>query len=817
MIGIVVVSHSARLAEGVVELARQMGGEEVAITAAGGIDDPEDPIGTDAFAIKQAIEQAWSPDGVLVLMDLGSAVMNAETALDLLEAPYAASRVLLCEAPLVEGAVAAAATARIGASLEQVASEARQGLVPKVEHLAPAAEVAEQDGRVITGPASSIRLSIPNPLGLHLRPAGRLVETAGGFDAEVELRNLTTGAGPVSARSISRVSSLGAAQGHLVEVRAQGRQAEEVLAAIESLAAEDFGDRPAPPPAAVAVSPQPVAGVISGVAASPGVAMGPARHLQRPRLEAPRTTAENPEAEWSRLTAAIESTRSQVQDQRRRTEASAGEDEAVIFAAHLMVLADEALLESARHLIDQGQNAEAAWIEAVEEAAALFRSLDDPYQAERAADVEAVGDQVMSVLLGVDSRPSMSGPGVLVAPDLTPGETAMLDPEAVDAIVTSRGGATSHSAILARAMGIPAVVGVGPVEIAEGTILAVDGAAGTVELDPTPETVALLGKRIESEAVERRESLETAALPAVTVDGSEVEVAANIGAVDQAKIAVEHGADGVGLLRTEFLFLDRDDPPSVEEQEEAYRAIAEALGGRPMVLRTLDIGGDKPLAFLDRPAESNPFLGVRGIRLALAHPDLLLDQLRAAMRVAAHHPVRLMFPMVATIEDWEQGRAMVSRVGEEMGGEPLGLEVGVMVEVPSLPLVAERYAEQVDFFSVGTNDLTQYTLAADRGNPELDSLADGLHPAVLALIQQVCSAASRHGRWVGVCGELAADPVAIPILLGLGVTELSMSPYSIPRAKQTVRAVGLGQARDLAQEALTLSSAGEVRALSPTN
>ncbi len=813
MVGIVIVSHSAKLAEGVLELARQMGGEDVALAATGGIDDPDDPIGTDAFAIKEAIEAVWSDDGVLVLMDLGSAVMNAETALDFLEPPADASAVLLCEAALVEGAVAAVASARIGASLSEVADEARSGLHPKVEHLRPGAGDDRRPDAGLAEGAPSVRLTIPNRLGLHLRPAGRLVELVARFDAEVELTNVTTGSGPVSARSLSRVSGLGVRQGHVVEVRAEGDAAAEVLAAVEQLAGDHFGDRDLPEPVTLPPS-SPVTtleGVIGGVGAAPGVAVGPARRLVRAPLTLPERTPDDPEVELGRLREAALEARRDVEHQRTAAAGRAGDAEATIFDAHLLILDDEALWEMAVEATEKGGTAETAWGEAVEKVAETFRGLDDAYQAERVADVEAVGRQVLGHLLGVDTAARMEEPGVLIADDLTPGETATLDPEKVQAIVTSAGGATSHSAIIARALGVPAVVAVGPLAVAEGTILLVDGTAGTVTVDPDEGEIAVAADRIRVEAERAAMARQQAAAPAVTVSGSRVEVAANVGSVADTLQAVEEGADGVGLLRTEFLYLDRRNAPPEDHQEATYRQIAEALDGRPLVLRTLDVGGDKPLPFLPRPREENPFLGVRGVRLGLAEPDLLLTQIRAALRVAADHPLRIMFPMVATLGDWEAARSLVARAAEDVGGMPAGLELGIMVEVPSVPLVAESFAPVVDFFSVGTNDLTQYTLAAERGNPDLAGLTDALHPSVLGLVERTCLAAAGHGRWVGVCGELAADPVAIPILLGLGVTELSMSPIAIPRAKQIVRKVEDSAARTLAAEVLAMGTAEDVR------
>jgi len=407
----------------------------------------------------------------------------------------------------------------------------------------------------------------------------------------------------------------------------------------------------------------------------------------------------------------------------------------------------------------------------------------------------------------------------VVAADLTPADTAGLDRKLARGIATAAGSPTSHSAILARSLGIPAAVGLGEalLEVPEDTALLLDGDVGVVYVEPDDELVAEYGRQSDQREEAAQEARARAAEPAVTLDGHSVEVVANIGSPDDVPVALANGAEGVGLLRTEFLFLERDSMPTEDEQFEAYSRIAEALEGRPLVLRTLDVGADKPLPYVPAQTEANPFLGLRGIRLALARPELLETQLRAVLRTSAEHPLMVMFPMVATLEEYRQARSALGRAREELEqagtAVPEELEVGVMIEVPAAALAAEVFAAEVDFFSLGTNDLTQYTMAAERGNASVAGLADGLHPSVLRLIRIVAEAASRHDRWVGVCGELASDPTAVPVLVGLGVTELSANAPAIPAVKQAVRRVDTEAARALADEALSLSSAAEVRAL----
>jgi phosphocarrier protein FPr len=821
MVGIVIVSHSHALAEGVAELARQMGGPDVRIETAGGLDLPDHPIGTDAVMVMQAVERAWSPEGVLVLMDLGSAVLSAEMALELLPEERRLG-VMLCEAPLVEGAVAAAVTAKLGSPLELVAREARGGLAGKLAHLgveeAPAAERAA--GRSAE-PAEAIRITVGNEHGLHARPAARLVQVASSFDAHVEVRNLTASRGPADAHSLNAVATLGVRTGHEIEVTASGPAARAALDAIASLAERNFDETPAAPASSPEPSPAAANGGLHGFGVSPGVAVGPARRLHAATVTVPDREAGPVAGELAALEGAVEAARADIAAQRTAVAARAGEDEAAIFDAHLLFLQDAEILEPARAAVHGGNTAEAAWVGTIERLARTWDDLEDDYLRARAADLRSVGDQVLAHLVGTPlGPPRPEGPGVLVAADLSPAETAGLDPAVVTGIATAAGGPTSHTAVLARSLGIPAVVGAGRalLEVAEGTPIAVDGGTGDVVLDPGPELLATL----RGTEQRRREDLETArreaAGPAVTLDGVHVEVAANVGLPVEIAAALENGADGVGLFRTEFLFMGRDRMPDEDEQTAAYEAAGEALGGRPLLLRTLDVGADKPVPYLAQPREDNPFLGVRGIRLGLAMPEVLGAQLRAILRAAARHPIRVMFPMVASLRELREAREALDRARAEVAaaGHPPpreDLEVGVMIEVPAAALIAGALAPLADFFSIGTNDLTQYTLAADRGNARVADLADAMHPAVLALIAATCEAAGAAGRWVGVCGEVAGDPTATPLLLGLGVRELSMSAPAIGLVKRAVRSTSAVEARALASAALGLPDAAAVRSL----
>ena len=842
MVGIVIVSHSHRIAEGVAELAREMGGPEVKLETAGGLDalddpaappppgGPEHPIGTDAVRVMQAIERAWSDDGVLVLMDLGSAVLSAEMALDLL-GDGRRERVLLCEAPLVEGAVAAAVTAKLGMPLEAVAAEAVSGLASKSAHLGVHPDAVTSAADVVEGTTdvtAAVVITVDIPHGLHARPAARFVQTAAGFDASITVRNLTTGAGPADGASLNGVATLGVHSGHEIEIRASGPAATDAIAALEALGARRFdepmaererpsSDGPWSPTTTKLPTPERIgAGRLVGTGASPGIAVGGLRRFHTPPLDVPDEMASDVEAELARLELALRDTSEAIAGQRADVAERAGEDEARIFDAHRLFLLDEALLQPARTAIrDHRVTGARAWHDVVDDVAATWDTLDDPYMRARAVDLRSVGTQVLARILGAAIPASrFDEPGILVTADLAPAEAAGLDPEMCLGIVTAHGGPTSHAAVLARALGIPAVVGVGEsvLTLPEGRTLLVDGTHGEVRVDPPADVLARFESARRTRAFELARVLERAAEPAVTLDGTTIEVSANVGGPDEVTDAVAAGADGIGLFRTELLFMHRESLPDEQEQETVYRVSAATLAGRPLLIRTLDAGADKPVAALERAPEVNPFLGVRGIRLGLERPDLLLVQLQALLRVAADHPLRVMFPMVATVEELTEARALLERARATTGVDA-AMEVGIMVEVPAAALSAAALSAHADFFSIGTNDLTQYTFAADRGNQHVAELNDSLHPAVLRLIAATVDGARTHDRWVGICGELAGDELATPLLLGLGVHELSMAAPAIASVKDAVRSTSLGDARALAARALGCATAAEVRDL----
>ncbi len=490
---------------------------------------------------------------------------------------------------------------------------------------------------------------------------------------------------------------------------------------------------------------------------------------------------------------------------------SIGTQQAAIFEAHLLILQDPALQESARQrILHQHANAAFAWHQAIQETAQEYRRLPDSYLQARAGDVEDVGRQVLFALTEarLPSSITFQTPVILYASDLTPTETSQIDLKQVLGIITASGGPTSHSAILARAFGIPAVAGVGSLleHTPQGTLVGLNGATGEVWIDPPDSIIASLQAR-RAEWLERRNQLrQESQTLAFTQDHQRIEIFANLGSLQDAQAAIENGAEGCGLLRTEFLFLTRRAAPSEDEQVQLLRPIYETLGvNRPITIRTLDVGGDKALPYLPIPHEANPFLGVRALRLSFAQPELFLTQLRAILRAADGFPCRIMFPMVADITEIQRAKEFLEEAHRSLKPEtprmPGRVETDIMVEIPSAAILAHELAREVDFFSIGTNDLTQYTLAAERGNPALSHLADGLHPALLRLVEMIAEAAHAEGKRVGVCGELAGDVEAVPLLIGLGIDEAQPEPPASTQIKALVRTLTLHEAQKLSQRA----------------
>ncbi|GGL93192.1 phosphoenolpyruvate--protein phosphotransferase [Deinococcus aerolatus] len=660
------------------------------------------------------------------------------------------------------------------------------------------------------------QVTLPNPLGMHARPAtglAALVRARGG-----RVRLTRASGESADATRLMEVLSLGLTHGTPLTVSSDSR---ELLNAVTDAIRAGLGDDLSATPASAAPTrrepewaPQHVGATVDGVAAADGLVVGVTRQHASGPLEV-RDEPGDPVQEAARLNDALAAAHAELNTVIEDVEAKSGADRAAIFRAHQELLADEGTVQDTVGRILDGHGVAWAYQAASGERIAKLQRLDDPTLAARAADLGDVQRRVLRQLLGLrETEVQAGGPVILLAPDLTPSDTARLGPDTLLGFVTAQGGPTSHTAIIARGLGLPAVVaaGRGVLDVPDGTPAILDGAAGRLYLNPSEADVQAARER--QGLLERRREAARAARfePGATRDGVRVEVAANINRAADALAALEAGAEGVGLMRTEFLFLERDSVPTEDEQEQEYRAMAQAMEGRPLIIRTLDIGGDKEVPYLGLAREDNSFLGLRGIRLCFERPDLFLPQLRAVARVARDHAnVHLMFPMISTLEDFRRARALFETVRLELGAPEVPL--GVMIEVPSAALIAGALAAEVDFFSVGTNDLTQYTLAMDRLHPQLARQTDAMHPAVLQLIALTVQAADRHGKWVGVCGGAAGDEVGALMLAGLGVRELSVSTPQIAGVKAALRGRTLPELQALAREALTQPTAEAVRAL----
>ncbi len=660
-------------------------------------------------------------------------------------------------------------------------------------------------------------ITINSPHGLHARPATAFVDLAKSFQATVRVRNEDKVA---DGKSLISLLKLGAENGSRLRITAEGPDSGKALAALK--AAMEKGLEDEAQAASDAATPVFEARqtihyegrAVAGISASPGLAIGPIRQFVRAKIVV-EATARDAASELKKLDSSIASAKRELEELFDEVWKKTGPAKAGIFKAHAEFLDDPEMLDAARALIGGGRSAGWAWQHVYEERAGTLAAMKDAVLAARAADLRDAGRRVLKLLAEtIEDDPQLPDrPVILVADDLTPSDTARLDPKFALGLCTAGGGPTSHTSIIARSLDIPAVVSAGNsvLGLADGTPAILDGNAGLLVVEPSEADTAQARQALVDHQAQREAERRACYKPAIMTDGRRIEVVANISDVAEAGHAVEAGGEGVGLLRTEFLFLQRDSAPSEDEQFETYSAMTRALNGLPIIIRTLDIGGDKEVPYLQMPAEMNPFLGERGIRLCLARKDLFRTQLRAIFRAAATGPVRIMYPMIATLEELRQAKEITEEVRRSVGADPV--EIGMMIEVPSSAIMADVFAPEVDFFSVGTNDLTQYVLAMDRLHPRLARQADGLHPAVLRMIDQTVRAADAAGKWVGACGGVAGDPLGVVILTGLGVSELSVSIPSIAAVKAQIRNLSREKTRALAVRALACRTAAEVRAL----
>lgn len=666
----------------------------------------------------------------------------------------------------------------------------------------------------------AVEWTVDYPNGLHARPASRWIDAAKSAGARLQVRRGADVADPTRLVSLLQ---LGLRAGETVIISAEGDNAAVALSTfmrtVESLTTEEKADsaKAAAPVGRKGWTPATNLKSFSGVAAAPGTVIAPVHVLKSAAIEVADTPVDLGTASAA-LDAAIAATLAELKTVAADAASRIGPAEAAIFEAHAELLNDPEILLKASALVVAGHGPAWSWQAAVNEVAAALEGNANALLAARAADVRDVGRRVLGKLApevaGGSGLALPSTPSILVATDLTPSDTIGLDTTLIAGLATAEGGPTSHTAILARTLGLPAVVALGSalLDTKAGTTAVLDGASGRLYLDPTEADLASAGAFIEGEQRRAASEAESRALPATTSDGVTIEIGANINKPADVAGAIDQGAEGVGLMRTEFLFLDGGHTPSEDEQYATYLAMVENLGGRPLIVRTLDIGGDKQAPHLKLPREENPFLGVRGTRLTLRRPDLMRPQLRALYRVAKTGAnLKIMLPMITSLDEIIAVRKVVDEVRAELDAPAVPL--GIMVEVPSTAVMADLYAEYVDFFSIGTNDLTQYTLAIDRQHPQLAAEADSLHPAVLRLIRKTVEGAAVHGRWVGVCGGIAGDPFGASLLAGLGVNELSMTVRDIPAVKVRLRSASMADLKALADKAVAARTASEVRAL----
>ncbi len=675
------------------------------------------------------------------------------------------------------------------------------------------------------GSVTSDAIIIPNPTGLHARPSAVLANVAKSFASEVRLH---AGDRSANARSMTSLMSLDVVGGDKVVLVAKGPDAKEAVKKLSGLIAEGLGDeghQPAPAPATTTrariAEPAPQRrsddpNVLIGVAASPGLAVGTVFQVRRDEIMV-EEQGRGVEYERKRLADALGKASGQLEALRAQLLGTADPAKAAIFAAHAELLDDPDFLEIANSAIAKGKSAAFAWKSAATLHAERLAALRNELLAQRANDVRDVGLRVLEILTGVTRlQPTYPENSILIAEDLTPTDTATMEGGAVVGFATVRGGATSHVSILARSLEIPAIAGMEPraLEVANGTPVILDGSRGTLRLSPPATEIERIRQRQARHGTQRKEDIEHAQEPAVTTDGTRIAVFANIGGLRDAQQVAKFGGEGIGLLRSEFLFMDRASAPNEDEQAASYLAIMQAVGPKfPVILRTLDVGGDKPLLYLPIPREDNPFLGERGIRVGLDRPEVLRTQIRASLRASQAGELLIMFPMIATVQELRDAKAVLKEEANALGLPTI--PCGIMVEVPAVAVMAHAFAAEADFFSIGTNDLTQYTLAMDRGHPKLAPKVDALNPAVLQLIAQTIEGAHEHNRFAAICGGVAGDSQAVPILVGLGIDELSVSLPAIPTVKAQIRRLSLTSCRELAQRALKCATVEEVRALIP--
>lgn len=823
MIGLVIVSHSAKIAEGVRELTQQIAQDRLSMALAAGIGDHDKGIGTDPIRIMDAIKSVYSVDGVIVFMDLGSAVLSTETAIDLLD-PTWREHIHLCYGPLIEGVVVAAVQALIGQPVQTVLAEANAALGAKHAHLTEALPESVLSPLALnslsTVHAHELVLRVPNKLGLHARPAAQLVKIASQYKSRLLIRNKTRLA---NAHSINQIAVLGARQGDELRFLADGEDAEPLLKEIQAFANNNFGEllhSSSPNNLPYQAKTNYPAHVLTGIPASKGIAIAEAYSIITTMPDVAPRKILDAVAETLRLQSAIHSVVEELKHLAETSLQRLGQHEASIFEAQVLILQDSELQDSAcKQIMETQVNAESVWWQVIEQLVQRYRELEDALLDERANDIHELGKHVLQRLAPVPAKLSQpTKPFILLVSEPSSADFAQLDEQLVMGIIAEKGGLSSHSTIIARALGVPTIIGFKDIsKIQAGHLIAMDGEKGWVWTALSSSEQAELEEATRHWLRARAQMRLHSQSIALTLDGKQIDILANIGKVEDVPHALEIGAEGVGLLRTEYLFMNRDNLPSEDEQYDLYSQAAQALHGYPLIIRTLDLGGDKPLKSIPLEFEANPLLGYRGLRYWLASPAIHISQLRAIYRASALcNNIKLMLPMLSTLNELEQAKQIIQQVQAKLAVDGIlynpATELGIMIEVPSTVFIAEQLAKQVDFFSIGTNDLTQYMMATDRNHPHLHQLADYFQPAVLQAIKHVVATAQRAKIDLSVCGEMAGDPLAIPLLVAMGISKLSMNTPAIAEAKATIRSLKTELLQDLLADILDLPSAEAIKA-----
>ena len=826
MVGLVLVSHSRPVAEAVSNLVRKTVSGDLPLACSGGMGDDRAELGTNAVEIQEAINAVYSEDGVLVLMDMGSAILSAETAKEFL-GPEQHEKVRLTSAPLVEGAIAAAVQAQLGASLDEVAKAAVQSLLPKQDQvqdasipaISPEADVSSNEVLDVT---------IQNPHGLHLRPAALLVKTLAGFAAQVFIENRTAGRGPILAKSLVDVTRLQIRQGDSVRFSISSEEPEQVIHAIRSLVESHFGETTQPAPSSETGG---TPDVSHSFGVSPGIAIGRPLLLDTVVAAIPTyavQSAAEVKREIERLNSAITAATAEFDDRIARLRASLHRSELEIFDAQRMIFSDPTIFTEVQTKIRElHHNAAAAWHQTLSRYAADQENADDPYLRARAADFREVERTVLAHL--VDEKRGTTLPEqpfadatILVCEELTPTLAEQFRRLSIAGVIQLGGGPTSHGAILARALGLPAVGGARTnlERLRTAQRVAISGSQGSLWIDPSSDLLLELKDRQQLERSENQQAMLESQEPAVTKDGISILIGGNVGSAKDVLSARTNGAEFVGLFRSEFLFQDFEQEPDEEQQLAAYRkALAPCESAFPITVRLLDVGGDKPLKFLPQAKEANPFLGVRGIRLLMANRRFFRAHLRAILRLADLFSIHLLIPMVTDLSEILATRKILAEVADELTQANLPhqwpIPVGAMIETPSAGILIDQLLPHLDFVSIGTNDLTQYVLCAERGSTFSPAFSDSLHPAVLRICEQMIHAAQKRGIKASICGEIASDPEAIPIFLDLGLLELSVAASAIPATKSLIRKLGVsGIATQFSSRRLSFDGPSDVRKFS---